>query len=200
MAQSALSNSGRAVGLLCGAGTQMALWFYAMIRLLRVRKALTATIHQQKFVDLSVKENVHAAVCDITDEKFWKCIYIVLHAVFPAFRLLRYCDKSTPAMDKIYYLSHRTTIALEKSEQDLNDESLFGDMTLDSNLHRETDMMGCDSDDDDDDDVVFSNDTTPTSSDNNSNNDDNVAKATRPPKSLGHLFIWHWDRTSASIV
>ena len=61
-------------------------------------------------------------------------------------------------------------------------------------------MMGCDSDDDDDDDVVFSNDTTPTSSDNNSNNDDNVAKATRPPKSLGQLFIWHWDRTSASIV
>jgi hypothetical protein len=48
----------------------MTLWFYAMIRLLRVRKALTATIHQQKFADLSVKENVHAAVRDITDEMF----------------------------------------------------------------------------------------------------------------------------------
>ena len=92
MAQSALSNSGRAVGLLCGAGTQMALWFYAMIRLLRVRKALTATIHQQKFADLSVKENVAAAVCDITDDKFWKRIYTVMHAVFPALRLLRYCE------------------------------------------------------------------------------------------------------------
>ena len=45
------------------------------------------------------------------------------------------------------------------SEQDLNDESLFDDMTLDSNLYCETDMMGGDSDDDDDDDdVVFSND------------------------------------------
>ena len=142
MAQSALSNSGRAVGLLRGAGTRMALWFYAMMRLLRVRKALTATIHQQKFVDLSVKENVHAAVRDITDAMFWKRIYIVLRAVFPALRLLCYCDKSTPAMDKIYHLSHRTTVALEKSEQDLNDESLFGDMTLDSNLHRETDIMG----------------------------------------------------------
>jgi hypothetical protein len=72
-----------------------------MIRLLQVRKALTATIHQQKFVDLSLKENVHAAVCDITDEKFWKRIYIVLRAVFPALRLLQYCDKSVPAMDKI---------------------------------------------------------------------------------------------------
>ena len=63
-----------------------------------------------------------------------------------------------PAMDKIYYLSHRTTIVLEKSEQDLNDESLFDDMTLDSNFHCETDMMGGDNDDDDNDDVVFSND------------------------------------------
>jgi hypothetical protein len=45
------------------------------------------------------------------------------------------------------------------SEQDLNDESLFDDMTLDSNLYCETDMMGGDSDDDDDDDdVVYSND------------------------------------------
>jgi hypothetical protein len=64
MAQSALSKSGRAVRLLRGAGTRMALWFYAMIRLLLVRKALTATIHQQKFADLSVKENVAAAVRD----------------------------------------------------------------------------------------------------------------------------------------
>ena len=177
----------------------MALWFYAMIRLLRVRKALTATIHQQKFADLSVKENVHAAVRDITHEMFWKRIYIVLRAVFPALRLLCYCDKSTPAMDKIYYLSHRTTVALEKSEQDLNDESLFGDMTLDSNLHCEMDMMGGDGDDDDDNDVVFSIDTTPNSSDTDSDDDDDVAKATRPPKSFGELFIWHWDKRKLRI-
>ena len=198
MAQPALSNSGRAVGLLCGAGTRMALWFYAMIRLLRVRKALTATIHQQKFVDLSVKENVHAAVRDITDAMFWKRIYIVLRAVFPALRLLRYCDKSTPAMDKIYYLSHRTTIVLEKSVLDLNDESLFGDMTLDSNLDREMDIMGGDGDDDDDnDDVVFSIDSDTDSDD--SDDDDDVAKATRPPKSFGELFIWHWDKRKPCI-
>ena len=33
MAQSALANRGRKVGLLRGAGTRMALWFYAMMRL-----------------------------------------------------------------------------------------------------------------------------------------------------------------------
>ena len=36
MAQSALTNGGRAVGLLRGAGTQMALWFYAMMRSLSI--------------------------------------------------------------------------------------------------------------------------------------------------------------------
>ena len=118
-------------------------------------------------------ENVHAAVRDITDEKFWKRIYIVLRAVFPALCFLRYCDKTVPVMDKIYYLSHRTTIVLEKSVLDLNDESLFGDMTLDSNLDREMDIMGGDDDDDDDDDVVFSID-----SDTDLDDDDNVAKAT----------------------
>ena len=106
-------------------------------------------------------------------------------------------------MDKIYYRSHRTTVALKKSEQDLNDESLFGDMTLDSNLHCEMDMMGVDGgddDDDDDDDVVFSNDTTLNSSDDGSDdNDDNVAKATRPPRSHLNNFSCGTG-TSASIV
>ena len=116
---------------------------------------------------MSVKENVRAAVRDITNEMFWKRICIVLRAVFPALRLLRYCDKSTPAMDKIYYLSHRTTVALEKSDDD----------------------------DDDDDDIVFSNDTTLNSSDDDlEDDDDDVAKATRPPKSFGRLFMWHWDK------
>ena len=73
-------------------------------------------------------------------------------------------------MDKIFYLSHRTTIALEKSEDLLNNEALFGDMPNSCNLYCEHSFLGGDSDDndndDDDDEVMFSNDLTPTSSDN----------------------------------
>ena len=58
MAQSSMANKGRKVGLLRGAGTRMALWFYAMMCLLRLRQALMATIHQQKFTDLSLNETV----------------------------------------------------------------------------------------------------------------------------------------------
>ena len=84
MAQSALANNGCKVGLLWGAGTQMALWFYAMMRLLRLKQPLIATIHQQKFVDLNLNDTVRGAVQDIKDDTLWKCIYLLLHAVFPA--------------------------------------------------------------------------------------------------------------------
>ena len=128
---------------------------------------------------------------DIKDDKFWKCCYIVLHAVFPAPKLLRYCDKSTPAMDKIFYLSHRTTIALEKSEEFLNDEALFGDMPNSCLLNRERSVLGGDSDDDDSDDVLFSND--------DSDDDDNGEINSEQPKSFGRLFIWHWNKRKLRI-
>jgi hypothetical protein len=94
MAQSALARKGHKVGLLQGAGTRMALWFYVMMHLLRLQQPLVGTIHQQKFVNLNLNNSVRASVRDNKDDKFWKCIYILLHAMFPALRLLCYCDKS----------------------------------------------------------------------------------------------------------
>ena len=81
-------------------------------------------------------------VQDIENPDFWKCLYIILRAVFPALCLLRYCDKSKPAMDKTYYLSHRTTQALVQSESVLNDEALFGQITSDRNLGRALEIIG----------------------------------------------------------
>ena len=54
-------------------------------------------------------------------------MYTLLRAVFSALRLLHYCDSNTPAMDKVYMLSHRMTVAIEKSVKVLNDEELCGD-------------------------------------------------------------------------
>jgi hypothetical protein len=141
MAQSALANKGCTVNLLRGAGTQMALWFYAMVHLLRLWHPLAATIHQQKIVDLNLNNSVRAAVHDIKDDKFWKCIYLLLCAVFPTLRLLCYCDKNKPAMDTIFFLSHRTTLALEKLEEFLNDRNLFGFLRSDSNLTQEGNII-----------------------------------------------------------
>jgi hypothetical protein len=112
----------------------MALWFYVMVRLLPLQQPLAATIHQQKFIDLNLNNCVRAAVHDIKDDKFWKCMYVLLSALFPALRLLHYCNKSKPAMDKIFFLSHRTTLTLEKLEEFLNNRNLFGSLGSDSNL------------------------------------------------------------------
>ena len=74
--------------LIRGAGTRMALWFYAMMRLIRLQQPLTATIHQQKFLDLTLTTSAKGAVQDIKEDNFWKCMYILVCAMLPALRAL----------------------------------------------------------------------------------------------------------------
>ena len=134
MEQSKEHNNGRATGLLRGAGTRMASWFYAMHRLLRNRGALISTIHQAKFATISLvktDDRVRECIQDINDLDFWKALYQLLRAVFPALRALRYADSSKPMMDKIYMLCHRLTQALEASKECLNNQELFpGDIDV----------------------------------------------------------------------
>ena len=167
IAQTSAANNGRKIGLLRGAGTRMASWFYGMMRLLRLKQPLKATIHQQQFRDLTLNGSAKAAVHDIEDDKFWKCLYVLLRAVYPALRALRYCDSNSPVMDKIYFLSHRTTEAIKQSQDFFNEVGLFStdgleDMDLASEMNQVfEDVIG---------------DTTPYAalnrSDNNNNNSD----------------------------
>jgi hypothetical protein len=88
-------------------------------------------------------------VIDVKDDKFWKWIYIL--------RLLRYCDKNTPSMNKIFFLSHRTSVAIE-SEDFFKDKNLFGSLKSNSNLSKEGNLVfGEGVDDSDDEDVVCLN-------------------------------------------
>ena len=135
--QSGVHNNGQRIGLLRGAGTRFATYFYAMMRLLRLQAPLLATIHQAIFSDLNLNDRVRSAVMDIEDKAFWKALYTLVRAVFPAIRALRYCDSNTPAMDKIFHLSYRTTCAIEHSCEKLNDADLFGPIHGDIDLERE---------------------------------------------------------------
>ncbi len=75
MTQSSIHNKGRRVGLLHGATTRMALWFYAMMRVLRHKDVLKATIHTLQFRELSKNDKVRGAVRDIENATFLKlCI------------------------------------------------------------------------------------------------------------------------------
>jgi hypothetical protein len=96
-----------------------------------------------KFLDpkSAYKQSVWMAVQDIEDNKFWKCLYILLHSVFSALRALCFCNASQPVMDKIFFLSHRTTQVIERSQEFLNDSNLFGTLTMDSNLIAEGNVI-----------------------------------------------------------
>ena len=203
MARSALANNGHKVSLLRGAGTRMALWFYAMMRLLRLKQPLIATIHQQKFVDLNLNDTVRGAVQDIKDDTLWKCIYLLLRAVLPALRLLCYCDKSKPAMDKVFFLSHRTTLTLNKLEDFLNDRHLFGYLRSDSNLTRDGNIVlgeRCDEESDRES-VVFADDDNIKSEDESEGEIDGDAPTELSQEfrynsaiSFGRQVIWHWNK------
>jgi hypothetical protein len=77
MVQSSLYNKGRLVGLLQGAGTQFATWFYAMHQALHLRQVLLSTIHQQKFLELESvkKQSVQMAIQDIEEEVLEVTVY-----------------------------------------------------------------------------------------------------------------------------
>ena len=135
IAQSCTANKGKRVGLLRGASTRMASWFYAMLRVLRQKDVLKATIHSIMFRDLAKNDKVRGAAIDIENEVFFKALYILLRAVFPAIRALHFADSNEPMMDKIYFFSQRTQMALKKSLDSLNDKGVFGflaggDLTL----------------------------------------------------------------------
>jgi hypothetical protein len=135
--QSDLSNK-RRIGLLRGAGTRFGTWFYAMIRVVRLQLPLKDTIHTPQFRELDLNQSARQAILDIENKMFFKAMYTLLRAVFPALRLLRYCDANRPAMDKIIYLAHRTTVALNLSIASLNDEAIFGQFgTDDADLSKE---------------------------------------------------------------
>ena len=104
----------------------MAMFFHCGVRLLRLKQASLATIHQKKFRDLNLNETARLAVLDIANPVFFKGLCCLLQAAFPALCALCYCDKSSPAMCKTHCLSHRTTLAIEKSMESLNDANPFG--------------------------------------------------------------------------
>ncbi len=111
-----------------GAGTRFATCFFAIHRFLRQKQALYATVHSSAFQTLAHNARVALAVKNIENSQFWRALYRLMSAVFPALCAMRYCDANVPVMDKIYYLVKRVDYALLSSQPILNDERLFGPM------------------------------------------------------------------------
>ena len=124
MSQAALHNGGRSIGLLKGADTRMASYFYSFHRSLRQRRALLATVHSNLWESVELTTRIRGAVSDIEDIDFWKALYFILRCVWPALRALRLGDSNKPGMHMIYYLSHLTSVHINKSAADFKNSSV----------------------------------------------------------------------------
>jgi hypothetical protein len=146
------------------------------------------------------KQSVRGAIQDIEDKKFWKCLYIILHCVFPALRALRYCDASRPVMEKIFFLSHRTTEAILRSQEVLNDPNLFGALKMDRNLRAEGNViLGGESDDDEGEDVVFEVALPPSGDEGDSDEEESDAEEAVKTMSFGEAILEHWNRRKTKV-
>ena len=104
----------------------MASFFYAMHRMLCLRQALLATVNSLGFCQIAkLTKNAHHCIANVKNPKFWKAIYILLCAVFTKIRCLCFCDSNKPAMDKLFYLVHCTTMTIDWSMVMLNDKDFF---------------------------------------------------------------------------
>ena len=90
-----------------------------------MRVVLEATIHHANFRGVHKNDRMKKAIEDISNPAFWRAMFSLSRGVFPALLALRYCDKSTPCMDKIVTLAYRTKVALGKTVDLFNDDKLF---------------------------------------------------------------------------
>ncbi len=130
-------------------------------------------------------------------------MYILLHAVFPALRALWYCNSNTPCMDKIYDLSHRTTEAIENSQDTLNDERLFGSLNTDRNLIEEGNIvLGSNlnnSANNDEDEIVFENAPLVTNGTDDEDSNDEAQTPSNTTMSFACQITWHWNKRKQRI-
>jgi len=93
----------------------------AILRLLRLKNALLATIHSKEFKDLRVFDSV----CQVLmNPDFWKWAFVMSCALYAPMRVLRLADQKSPAMDKLYYYVLQTDCMLAVHCKDADDRGV----------------------------------------------------------------------------
>ena len=124
------------------------LFFYAIHRALRLRKALESTVRSAHWDALLKKDIMVRASEAVCFDKFWKACYILTRAIDPLLKLLRFSDSNKPGMDKLYYSLHQTRLSFLKSKDSLEGTSLFSNAAVDETLEKDTVFSDSDSESD----------------------------------------------------
>jgi hypothetical protein len=93
-------NNGRHIGFIKPSECRMAGEHIALLRLLRLKNALRATITSKEFVDLRVFPKQSTI---LMSDDFWMYLFAMCRALYAPMRVLRLADQKTPAMDKLLY-------------------------------------------------------------------------------------------------
>jgi hypothetical protein len=93
----------------------MVSFFYGMMRCLRMRPALEATIHSSAFLALNPNKRVAHTVADIKNVAVWKTLYTVTKTGYPVICILCYCNTTVPYTDKLYFFAFRATEGIKKT-------------------------------------------------------------------------------------
>jgi hypothetical protein len=142
--QSKSFNNGREIGLLRATPVRMAGYFYAMMRALRCRDSLRATVTHSEWAKRSKKKKEARAGSDVMDDTLWKRMYVLCKVVLPALLLLRLADRNSPGMDMLKYYVDEFLRSLAAHQPLLDDQELFPmeDFIMDSQLQLDQEYSG----------------------------------------------------------
>ena len=142
-------NKGVYIGFIKPSECRMAGEHIALLRLLRLRNALRATITSKEFLDLRV---FHTVTSILNDPEFWTWLFVMCRALYAPMRVLQLADQKTPAMDKLFYYVSQTDRMLPKYLGDVQERSarLLSDATINT-IDTSTFSAGVSDDDDDSD-------------------------------------------------
>ncbi len=116
------------IGMIRPVETRFGYYFYALLRMFRLKQVLLSTIEMEKFENAKLKKKSFV-VKYISSPSFWDGLEIILRCLYPLMKLLRLADTATPAMDKLKFMVHKVNMAVWMSREamvnagfDMNEE------------------------------------------------------------------------------
>jgi hypothetical protein len=150
-----LHNKGIHLGFIKPSECHMAGEHIALLRLLRLKNGLRATITSKEFIDLRV---FHSITAVLMNPDFWRYLFVMCSALYAPMRVLCLDDQKLPAMDKLYYYVLQTDRMLLKYIVDAEERGGGGVLLTESTLEAMDSRSSAGISDDDNEDESDSDD------------------------------------------
>ena len=128
----------------------------ALLRVLRLKPALQATVTSPEFKELKAFQGIATVL--LTDS-FWVYVFLMCRALYAPMRVLRLADQKVPAMDKLLYFVRQTNHIMLKylREAEHHTKSLTDGLmdVIRDKTDLASEVVDSDGDDDSEDEYMF---------------------------------------------